>query len=90
MPAKNPKIIKTKCDFNVWPQACAHYYSAIYADPRNHGKSTFVCDESNNAREPQSYTEDWSKQHQEVWRRFTSESYMFKGEKKQLSCDADE
>lgn len=85
-----PKV----CDWNAWPNACAHYHSAIHADVGRLGKSRFTC-EDDNARVNQDYTNDWAKQHNSVWRKFQNPDYIFPGvhgkhEERDLECQADE
>ncbi|KAF2172134.1 hypothetical protein M409DRAFT_49876 [Zasmidium cellare ATCC 36951] len=96
----NSKTVEAKntiaklCDWAAWPEACAHYYSAIHADKANLGKSRFTCEDSNN-RVEQTYTKDWEKQHDLVWRKFKNPKFVFNGkqqknDEKRLICEADE
>ncbi|KAK4508202.1 hypothetical protein PRZ48_001940 [Zasmidium cellare] len=83
------------CDWAAWPDACAHYYSAIHDNGGDSGKSRFTCADDNTSRDDQRYVKDWKKQHNEVWRAFENPDYVFPGkaqkhEKKDLNCQADE
>lgn len=86
---------KTVCITEEYPYACAHYYSAIHADPKKKGRSKFTCGDDQ-SRVNQDYTKDWTKDHNEVWGRFTDVDWTFRGKgqkdvkKEPLKCEADE
>ena len=84
---ENFKVVKETCDHQAYPQACAHYYSAI-----NEGKmpAEFTCIASNGGRKGTA-TDDWTAQHKnEKWQGFTRSARNRHGNLKDPNCQADE
>lgn len=76
------------CPANDYPEACAHYYSAIHEGGL---KDILTCEDDEDRSKPKA-TQDWKRQHNRGngWKAFTKPTYLFRGEKKEVSCQADE
>lgn len=82
------KTVTETCPADLYPQACAHYYSASY---EGKAKSLLTC-EDYEKRDNAEATEEWKKEHNsgDGWDAFTKPIYLFRGEKKDVDCQADE
>ncbi|KAM0723276.1 hypothetical protein Q7P37_001477 [Cladosporium fusiforme] len=87
----NEKVIPVVCPHKLFPQACAHYHSAIY---EGKAPAKLTCSESHffEGRKWHRATYDWYQQHKnKVWRDFTATSVMdHKGATIKPKCQADE
>lgn len=81
--------ITETCPVKLFPEACAHYYSAIH----DRGMADILTCEDGERRANLDVTDRWKLQHNsgEGWGAFTKPYYMYKGqEKKAVECQADE
>jgi hypothetical protein len=71
------EVIPKTCNHEAYPQACAHYYSAIRAGEM---PSKFTCSASHNGRAGTA-TKHWTAQHKKnQWQSFTQSAPIAKGE----------
>jgi hypothetical protein len=81
------EVIPKTCNHEAYPQACAHYYSAIRAGEM---PSKFTCSASHNGRAGTA-TKHWTAQHKKnQWQSFTQSATDRKGRVREPNCEADE